>query len=247
MKKTTLFLLALASVGCAEKMDSTDLRTSGWRAEFEVIAHGGDSNAGTIAKALFYGGSNVLVLQGEDRVEVTEIKPNGDEETKELRKSADDYIAEFSGTEEDTEYVFSLYRGDDDDDAPNSHVSLPPRLQVKGIENNGTVQDNGQVAISRESDIVLTWDEDHTSDRVNYGIGDSSDCLWGTDKETGQTNSGSITIPSSVFNTKAGKEDATCGASLYVELERVGERDPAYEEGTVRGKQRFWIQFVSTP
>lgn len=249
MKKTTFLLLALASFGCAEKMSSSDVRTSGWSAEFEVTAHGGDSNTGTRARALFYGGSDVLVLEGEDMIEVTEIKPGEDEgETKQmLRKGGDDYLADFTGTEEDTKYVFSLSRGPDDDDAPNSSVTLPPRLEVEGIENNGTVQENGQVAISRTSDIVLTWAEDHTDDLVNYGFGDSSDCIWGSDVSTKEKNSGSIVIPSSAFKTKAGEEDATCGASLYVELERIGERDPAYKEATVRGKQRFWIQFVSTP
>lgn len=249
MKKTTFLLLALASFGCAEKMSSSDVRTSGWRAEFEVTAHGGASETGTRAQAWFYGGSDLLVLDGDDMVEVTEIKPGETEgETQQmLRKGGDDYLAAFTGTAEDTKYVFSLYRGSDDEDAPNSSVTLPPRLEVEGIENNGTVQENGYVAISRTSDVVLTWAEDHTDDLVNYGIGKNSDCLQRRDVSTKKKNSGSIVIPASEFRTKAGEEDATCGASLYVELERIGERDPAYKEATVRGKQRFWIEFVSTP
>lgn len=244
MKKTNFLLLALATFGCAEKMDSSDVRTSGLRAEFEVTAHGGDSTGPTEARALLFGGSDVIVLTGDDRLEVTQV---GGDTKQMLREGGDDYRATFETREEDTEFVFSLLRGSEDTDAPDSSVTLPPALQVEGIENNGTVQENGQVAISRMSDVVLTWAEDHTDDTVNYGIGDSSDCLWGEDVSTSTTNTGSITIPSSVFDTKAGEDDSTCGASLYVELERVGTRDAAYKSGTIRGKQRFWIQFVSTP
>lgn len=243
MTKTTFLLLTLATFGCAEKMDSADVRTSGIRAEFEVISFLGDSNAQTQARAVLYGGSDVLVLTGDDYLEVH----GGDETKRMLRDGGDDYLAEFDTQAEDTEFVFSLVRGSEDTDAPDSHVSLPPPFTVMGMENNGEVQEeNGQVRVSRGTDVVLTWEEGDTDDDVNYGIGNGSDCLWFEDESAGKNN-GTLTIPASTFRTKAGEEDSTCGATLYVELERTGERDPAYKSGTVRAKQRYWINFVSTP
>lgn len=245
MKKTTFLLLfATTTIGCAEKMDSSDVRTSGIRAVFEVTAYGGDSNDSTLARAELWGGSDPLRLTGEDYLEVTEV---GGETKRMTRTNTDDWTASFDTKAADTEFVFSFMRGPDDTDAPDSHVSLPPPFVVKGIENHGEVQDNGQVRISRGMDVVLTWDESPTDDTINYGIGNGSDCLWFENKSTNTKNNGSITIPASTFRAKAGQEDETCGAALYVELERVGERDPAYKSGTVRGRQRYWINFVSVP
>lgn len=243
MTKKTLLLLALATFGCAEKMDSTDVRTSGIRAEFEVISFLGDSNAKTQARAILYGGSDVIRLRGDDYLEV-----HAGGETKRMdRDGGDDYLATFDIQAEDTEFVFSLQRGDDDTDAPDSHVTLPPPFTVLGMENNGVVQEeNGQVRVPRGVDVVLTWKEDDTDDDVNYGIGNGSDCLSARTGSAGKNN-GSVTIPASIFRAKAGQEDSVCGATLYVELERKGERDAAFKSGTVRAKQRYWINFVSTP
>ncbi len=241
--KKTLLLLALAAFGCAEKMDSADVRTSGIRAEFEVISFLGDSNVKTQARAVLYGGSDVIVLTADDYLEVHA----GDETKRMKREGGDDYLASFDTQAEDTEFVFSFQRGSDDTDAPDSHVTLPPPFTVLGMENNGPVQEeNGQVRVPRGVDVVLTWEEDHTDDTVNYGIDNGSDCLWFHDGSAGKNN-GSLTIPASAFQAKSGKEDSVCGASLYVELERKGERDAAFKSGTVRAKQRYWIDFVSTP
>lgn len=244
MKKTLLPLLALSAFGCAEKTDSIELKTSAIRAEYTVLAQSGDYTAATKASALFYHGNDVVVLTDGDYAEVTQV--GGD--TKRLTKAADDYTATFDTQEEDTEFVFSLYRAADGDiDAPDSRVSLPPALVVEGMEDNGEVQENGEVRISRSSSITLTWKQGGTEDEVNYGINSGSDCLWFKDVSSGQKNTGTITIPSDVFETRAGEEDSTCGAALYVELERRGKRDDAFKSGTVRGKHRYWINFVSTP
>lgn len=244
MKKTLFALLTLSTIGCAEKTDSSELKTEAIRAEYEVLAQSGALETATKASALLTHGNDVVVLTDGDSLEVTQV--GGD--TKAMTKAQDDYVAEFSTKEEDTEFVFALYRGAEGDlDAPDSRVQLPPALVLEGMEANGTVQDNGEVQVSRGSSVTLTWQQSGTNDTVNYGIASGSDCLWFKNVTTDQTNTGTITIPSSVFETRQNQEEATCGAALYVELERTGTRDANLKSGTVRGKQRYWINFVSTP
>lgn len=244
MKKTLLALLTLSTFGCAEKTDSSELKTSAIRAEFEVLAQSGALSTATKASAVLHHGNDVVVLTDGDYLEVAQV--GGD--TKTMTKAQDDYVAEFSTKEVDTEFVFSLYRGAEVDiDAPDSRVKLPPELVLEGMEDNGTVQDNGEVQVSRTSSVTLTWQQSGTDDKVNYGIASGSDCLWFKNVSTEQSNTGTITIPASVFETRQDQEDATCGAALYVELERTGTRDGNLKSGTVRGKHRYWINFVSTP
>lgn len=243
MNRIKLLLLGLGvttlAAGCTEDIASEDVRTSGVHADFTALASKGEpSDSGTKVSAyLRTGGDNsntFLDLTGEDKLIITV----GDE-SREL--TGEERTGDFTEDADDTLITFAFMRGEDDDSAPNSTVTLPPAFEptLEGI----TLVDGQDPEIPRSADLTITWEGASTSDEVNYHV--EGDCLF-LREGGGEPNNGSVTIDSDDFKVESGEEANKCGAKLYVELVRTGTLDENLE-GDITATRRVWIPFVSVP
>jgi hypothetical protein len=252
--KLLLLGLGLTStvVGCAADTDSENIRTSGVYADFEVLAStvqqgGADAPVNDIDVAANLrvddATSNTwLDLTGEDKLLIT-----AGDVTRTL--TDDERTTNFPGTEDELDFTFAFMRGEEDDSAPDSTVTLPPSFVVQGME--GVDGEDPEITRSEGLELHL---EDVGNRKVGYRI--EGDCLmtqWGTLT----ANDGDITIPSGEFDPAPFDEEdpedectqaaGKYGAKLYVELVNEGSLDPAYNDGTIKAIRRVWVPFVSTP
>src|SRR5262245_21418092 len=113
--------VALMALACTESVESTDIRTSGIYPEIEVVSTNGTSSKVTVWLKVGGDDSNTyLELEGDDTLEATV-----DGETKTLDGSGDSYSATFNTAEEGAEFTIAFLRGDEDDSAPESVVTMP--------------------------------------------------------------------------------------------------------------------------
>ncbi len=241
--KLLLLGLGLTStiVGCAADVESEDIRTSGVYADFEVLAstsqQGGDiTGSGSQVSAYLRvddsTSNTFLDLTGEDELIVT-----ADDESRTL--TGEERTTDFDGDEEGLEFNFAFMRGEEDDNAPESTVSLPPSFVVEGME--GT--DGNDPEVTRSASLQLHL-EGLTNEEVNYHV--EGDCLKLRSGSV-DANDGDITIPQSAFEAWDDQADEACGAKLYVEVVNKGSLDPAYDGGTIEAIRRVWVPFASTP
>lgn len=232
--------IATFAAGCTEDVNSTDIKTSGMQAHFKALESKAGEGTKVTADLRVNGGdssNDYIDTKGEDT-----LSAEAGDETVTLDKfevglgDGVMYEATLSEEAEDAQFTFSFNRGPDDDDAPNSFVTLPPAFELEGLETNGEV--------SRSSSLNLTW-EGSSSDTVRYHV--EGDCLFTTIEREAGKNVGSVTIPPGDMDATSSKETETCGAKLYVELVRKGTLDPAFGDGSVEGIRRRWISFVSVP
>lgn len=243
-----LALLALGFMGCKdEKVESEDIRTSGIYAKFGVLATG---NAKATATAeLRVGGDNgtVVILTGEDELLCTATPPEAEPSEKKMAKDGNEYKASFSGDAGDTEFLFAFNRGDEDETAPDSSVTLPDPFEIVGVESTQEV--------SRAEALTVTWEPSATKDSTKWSLDGS--CLF----ETSGTvpDDATLTLQGDDFNPTPSAEEAAkddkddsenCTATLCVEKKRKGTLDPAFakeEGGEIYGIQRRCVKFVTTP
>lgn len=236
-----LSLLALGFVACKdETVDSEDIRTSGIHAEFTVLATG-NAKAVASAKLTVGTGDTSLILTGEDKLVATSA-----DVTKTLTRDGDYYRGTFNGEAGDTEYSFAFNRGDADETAPDSSVTLPDPFTLVGPAASDP--------ISRAAEVTVTWDASAASDPMSWKL--DGRCLFSTDGEI--PTDGTLTLAGKDFNPTPSAEDAAtddkddsenCTATLCIERKRTGTLDAAFDKygGEIYAVQRRCVKFVSTP
>jgi hypothetical protein len=236
-----LSLLALGFVACKdEKVDSEDVRTSGIHAEFDVLATG-NAKAVASGKLTVGTGDTSLVLTGADELEVTVA-----DISKKMSRDGDYYRATFSGEAGGTLFTFAFNRGDEDEVAPDSNVTLPDPFTLTGP---GTTTE-----VSRATGVTATWDVSTTADPMTWTL--EGACLFKTDGSV--PTDGTVTLKGDDFNTTPSAEDAVaddnddsenCTATLCIFRKRTGTLDAAFDKygGSVKAVQQRCTKFVSVP
>lgn len=221
---------ALLALGCTETVESTDIRTSGIYPEIEVVGNASGSSKVTVRLKTGGDDSNTFLdLKGEDELKVTV----GDE-TKTMDQSGNDYIASFSTNEGGTEFTVAFLRGDDDDSAPASVVSLPEPFDM-------TID---TTKASRETDDVpYSWDPAGDGD-MDWHL--DGDCIQ---LESGSTpDDGMNAIAAGKIGTFDSDKDKSCTAKLELSRAQGGTIDPAFTEGgSIVAKQVRADSFESVP
>lgn len=222
--------LALFAFACTESVESEDIRTTGIYPEIEVVATGNGKSKVTVALKTGGSSSNTfLELTGKDTLEVTV----GDE-TKEMDKSGNDYIASFDTDEGGTEFIVALLRGDEDDSAPASTVTLPDPFDM-------TID---TTEASRADDAVpYSWEP---AGGGNIGWHLEGDCIK---TDSGSTpDDGSNEIGAGDIDTFDSDKDKTCTVDLELDRAQKGTIDDAFTEGgSIVAKHVRSASFTSAP
>jgi len=230
-------LLGLSLFGCTD-VDSTNLKTSGIRAELTVTGRGDGS---AYASAGLYVSDSTLTfveLQEGDSLTAT----TGDQ-SKDLTKSEllglISYGATFSDADaEGTTYSIAFNR-DSDESATGNTASLPAKFNL-------TAPVGDALSYSRANDdIVITYDNSGKADEMSYSL--DGDCL----NVYGQVldgDPGTITLPKGTLTLKDTTTSPTsCQVTLTVSRTREGTLDPAFAEGHMAGVQSRSFTFSSMP
>lgn len=234
MLKTKLALvgsLALAAVGCTETVESSDIRTSGIYPEITVEANGSGSSTVTVRLKVGGDDSNTfLELTGDDTLEATV-----DGDTKTLDETGSyTYRASFPVDAEGTEFTISFLRGDEDDSAPASVVSLPAPFDLSLSATEASRADD---------DLEYTWDPPG-SGNVSWEI--EGDCVKHDDGST--PDDGADTLQAGSIETFDSDKDETCTVDLQVRRQRSGNIDSAFTEGgRIVARHVRTESFTSTP
>jgi len=228
MRYTSLSL-ALLLFAC-ERVESTDVRTSGIYADLDVVARGdGDS---TVSASLRVGGSlsntylelidgDVLMAhQGEDKEEM-------DEHSFPLGPVT--YDATFDVDDENTPFRVEFAREAHDEaeeecrggGAPNSFATLPAPFAFDGPSRD-------QSFSRSEADIEITWSPNGLRDGMTWRV--SGDCISGDSGDI-SGDPGRITIERGKLRAIQGREAETCSMTVEIVRSRGGAVDPAYGEG----------------
>lgn len=212
--------------GCTS-IDSSDIRTSGIRAAIEVKSKGGE-DAPTVVASFFVGDSLVdfVDLNDPDSVSVQAGEESKPLEERKLLGGAVEYVAELSAHEPETEVLVSLARGEDDESAPNSKVTLTQGLTLTAPA--------AASAFSRlEDDLVVSWNSEASEDPTSVEL--AGDCIQ---SQTAEVNSGQNTFTfakGSILHRDAAEGDPplpeSCSATISVRRVREGSVDEAYEGG----------------
>ena len=232
MKLALVRGLALASVACTETVESSDIRTSGIYPEITVQATGSGSSTVTVRLKVGGDDSNTfLELTGDDRLEATV-----DDDTKVLDEVGDyTYRATFPVDAEGTEFVIGFIRGEEDDSAPESFVSLPAPFDLS----------LGATEASRaDDDLEYTWDPAGGSGNVSWEI--EGDCIKRDDGST--PDDGTNTLEAGSIETFDSDAEETCTVDLKVTRQRTGGIDEAFTEGgRIVARHVRTGSFTSTP
>ncbi len=224
--------LVLGLVGCSEKVESSDIKTSGIYPEFLVTATGNGSSK--IEVWLKVGGNNsntFLELTGPDELTVT---VDG-KMTAISEHSGNKYTATIPTDEGGTEFSFAFMRGGDGD-APVSTVTLPEPFSLDVLT---------EEAIREQDDVELAWDPPGSSGDVDYEL--DGDCIF---RKTGAApdNVGEYTIRASDIDGLSTHEMDPCTVDVAVTRARGGSLDSAFTEGgEISARQVRHDSFTSLP
>lgn len=227
----SLVLACAFAAGCSQSVESTDIRTTGIYPEITVTATG--SGTSKVEVQLKVGGSSsntYLDLTGDDQLKATVAG---------TAKILDDtgshtYSASFPVDEEGTEFVISFLRGEIDDSAPASTVSLPAPFTF-GVT---------PTEASRATEAIdLTWDPPATGN-VRWGI--DGDCIK---LDSGSTpDDGAQALPAGTIDTFDSDKDESCTVNVDLTRSSGGEIDPAFSEGgSIEARQVRKASFTSNP
>ena len=231
----SLATLALSTLGCAEDVDSEDIRTSGMYAIFEAVADG--SGETTISAQLRVGGDDgtFVELTGQD-----ELTASTEDDDMVLRHDNSGnrhyYEGSLDGDEEGLEIQIAFSRGDEDDDAPDSYASLPAPFEA-------SLEDEDAEYIHRGNDVFIVWDNE-ASGRMEWSL--EGDCVK---SESGSTNDdGSLTIDAEDIEVWETDRGEACDVTVTLDRIEEGETDSAFEEGgEFYAIQRRTVTFNSMP
>jgi hypothetical protein len=231
MKSWNLFLVATFAVACSESVESTDIRTSGIYPEIVVTATGNGSSVVEVQLKVGGASSNTFLdLKGEDTLEAT-----AGGVTKTLDEtSSETYRASFAVDAEGTEFEVAFLRGDADENAPSSTVTLPApfELAVEVTEASRTMDD-----------FNFTW-EPPGSGSVSWDV--SGDCIISEDDDT--PDDGAATIPAGTMESFESEAQDSCTVNLALVRSDSGSIDPAFTEGgSIVAQQVRGETFTTTP
>ena len=222
---------ALLALGCTESVESTDVKTTGIYPEIEVVSSNGTSSKVTVWLKVGGDDSNTyLDLKGEDTLEASV-----DGETKTLDQSGDSYSASFDTAAEGAEFTIAFLRGEDDDSAPASVVTMPAPFELELATTEASRADD---------DVEYTWDPP----------GDGGELDWHLNGECVKLDSGST--PDDGMNVLAAGEietfdsdkEESCTVELEVSRNQSGDIDSAFTEGgRIVAKQIRDGSFTSNP
>jgi hypothetical protein len=214
MNRHALFVLPLALFACTETVESTDVRTSGIYPEFRVVADGsGNSEASARLKVGGNDSNTFLDLQSDDRLEVTVAG-----ETRRLEETGSHrYTASFPTDAAGTEFSFAFVRGEQDDGAAHSVVTLPAPFEL--------VMASTQA--SRATDAVgFNWTPPDSGE-LHWDL--EGDCVWTEEGVTPDDGSHSLNLDQ--VRAHASDETESCSVQLTVQRSRSGSIDAAFTEG----------------
>lgn len=234
LQALTALVLIAPMVGC-EDIDSSDVRTDGIYAEFEVTADGDGESL--VRAALRAGGglsNTYLELDDGDRL-VAYV----DDEANRLRARGNDaghvwYTAvvpiDAMGT------VFNIAferRSDVGDDALDSEVRMPPPFEIVAPEKDD------RVAIGDES-IGIAWDR-IASDAIEVEV--RGDCIIDEFFDV-EEDVGELRIPAGALRWR-GDESSACRGEIEIVRTRRGEIDRSFGEGgRIVARQRRTVTVV---
>lgn len=237
-------LVGLVALGCEEEeeVDSVDIRTHGMYAAMSVIAPGDGETDVTVDLRVGGDDGTIVTLVDTDVLTATV-----DGKTRTLKASDNKYKTTFDSDEGGVKYTISLIRGDDDDGAPKSVVTMPEKIKLEGDEYQSVSRADGELVIHYET-------TESGKDSMSWNILDS-DCLFATDGKL--DDSGELVLSGSDFNVKplaeAAEEDPedgseSCGSVVCLSREMKGTLDSAFGQGGyIKGIQRVCVEFTSVP
>ena len=219
------------ALACTESVESTDIKTTGIYPEIEVVATGNGNSKVTVYLKVGGDDSNTFLdLKGEDTLEAS-----AEGETKTLDQSGDSYSATFAVDAEGTEFTIAFLRGEDDDSAPESIVTMPAPFEMA----------LGATEASRaDDDLDYTWDPPADSGNVGWGL--NGECVK---LDSGSTpDDGMNTLAAGDIQTFDSDKDKTCTVKLELTRSQTGTIDPAFTEGgSIVAKHVRSDSFTSAP
>jgi hypothetical protein len=228
--RSVLFPVALLSFACSESVESEDVRTSGIYPEIEVRATGNGSTRVQVRLKVGGDDSNTFLrLTGDDELEAT-----ADGQTKRLDGDGNSYRATFPVDAEGTEFTIAFNRGDADDSAPASVVTLPAPFALSLAESEASRED---------TDLDYSW-EPEASGNIGWEL--KGDCIISDEGTT--PDDGSNTIDAGSIRTFDSEEEESCTVDLTLTRKRNGSIDEAFTEGgSIVALQVRKDSFTSTP
>ncbi len=230
-------VVALFQTGCFVDVDSDDVRTSGYFADYAAYAYG-DGDTLVQARLRVGGGSSntFAELDGDDRLLASK---NRDIQIMAKRRSGAGapYEAVMQGDEEGAMRI-AFERGDQDLDASDSEVILPPPFSLRLVG----FQERDEVP--RDSDVTVEW-ENNDSGQIGWEI----DGICIRDRTGVTSDTGSHTFLSrEIQSLSSEEENDSCEVSLRFTRTNEGYVDPAFREGgTFQAVQSRTIRIFSIP
>jgi hypothetical protein len=229
--RTIIAAVSLLAFGCSESVESNDVRTSGVYPEITVTANGNGNSTVSVRLKVGGSGSNTFLdLKGDD-----ELTATVDDETKTLDGSGNTYQATFDTDAEGTEFTIAFLRGDEDDDAPESTVTMPAPFDLMlDVTTAGRGAD----------DVEVTWAPPVSGGQATWKL--SGECIK---LDTGSIpDDGAHTIEAGAIETFESDMDESCTATFEMTRSRNGTVDPAFTEGGRAVARHVRSQaFTSTP
>lgn len=231
-------LLGLSLFGCTD-VDSTNLNTSGIRAELTVTGRG--TGTATVSAGLYVQDSSLTFVELQEGDELTAT--TGDQ-TKTMEKSelfgVIDYYASFDDADaEGTAYTIAFNR-ESDESATGNTATLPAPFELTAPEGDALTYSRA------DDDIVVTYDNSGKSDAMSYSV--YGDCLspYGQqldgDPGTFTIAKGALTLDDTSASTPT-----SCQVTVTVSRTRPGTLDPAFGEGHMSGVQARTFTFTTMP
>jgi hypothetical protein len=223
--------VALLALACTESVESTDIKTSGIYPEIEVVSTNGTSSKVTVWLKVGGDDSNTyLDLKGDDTLEATV-----DGDTKTLDQSGDSYSATFNTAAEGTEFTIAFLRGEDDDSAPESIVTMPAPFEVTVATSE----------LSRADDaLAYTW-EPAGDGNIDWAL--NGDCISllndGSTPDDGENE-----LAAGEIEVNDSDAEESCTVELELTRAQSGDIDGAFTEGgRIVAKQIRSDSFTSNP
>lgn len=234
---------AAVMVGCGGgSVDSSDLKTDGIHATIRISA---TQNLTEIDCRLTAGGPNgsdVELNRGE------ELYATAFGDVKTLQRVPqgfgiyDTYKTKFYTNQPGEEIVISLMRPDDPD-APDSHVTVPPKILI----NSHNSTDTNRVTL--DEDIPLTWEANY-SDKIEMIATLScthNQATLNYTKHTNRMDTGSYTFTFadilSAQNRAEIHPDSDCTGKMYLGREVEGVLDSHLDGGNIKMVQYSQVEF----
>lgn len=224
-------------VGCAEDVDSADVKTRGMYADFSVTGRGNGQSE--VRAAILIGGSNSNTYAELSAGDV--LTATSGTETHTLTEiggtlgNVHIYGATFDGAAAGQDFTVSFDRADDDS-APDSNAALPDPFEI--------TEPLANAEISRAEALTVSWTPS-TGSAVEIDM--DGDCVI-LNSHNASSDTGSHTFEANSISPSAGKEGDTCNVEIVISTRRSGNVDPAFGEGgRFNAHQSRSITFRSTP